>query len=180
LTDITIEGHPWLLIHTNPKQEERTTTNLQAWNVETFSPRIKEIRYNQFTGAPTCTVKPLFARYIFARFDVERLFHKVRFTRGVHDLVAFGNGPVEVDNAIIDLIRSRIDEDGFVKIGTDLTPGDTVVVMAGALKDFTGVFERALKDSDRVVVLLNTVNYQARLQIDRDLVQRHDPSPCPA
>lgn len=170
----------WFLVHTNPKQEERTNNNLRAWNVETLSPQVRSYRCNEFTGERQYTIKPLFSRYIFARFDIESLYHKVRFTRGVHDLVSFGDGPVEVDEKIVELIRSRIGADGFVKIGSDLSPGDKVLIKEGAMKDFTGVFERGMKDSDRVVVLLSTINYQARLQIDRGMIEKLSDSRCPS
>jgi transcriptional antiterminator RfaH len=170
----------WFLIHTNPRQEERTSSNLLAWNIETFAPQIREYKTNQFTGERCFVVKPLFARYIFARFYLEDKFHKVRYTRGVRDLVSFGDGPVAVDDEIIELIRSRVGKDGFVKIGTDLKPGDVVVVQDGAMKNFTGIFERELKDSDRVVVLLNTINFQARLQIDRKMLSKLSDSVCAA
>ena len=174
------EKASWFLIHTNPRQEERTASNLLAWKIETFAPQILESRYNQFTGERCFVSKPLFARYVFARFDLEGLFHKVRYTRGVRDLVSFGSGPVAVDEGIIELIRSRMGKDGFVKIGTDFKPGDVVVVRDGALKDFTGIFEREMKDSDRVVVLLNTISFQARLQIDRKMLDKLSDSACAA
>jgi transcription elongation factor/antiterminator RfaH len=166
------DGQQWFLIHTNPKQEARTISNLSAWNVETFSPQIKEWRYNPVTGERQPGIKPLFSRYVFARFDLQGMFHKVRYTRGVHELVSFGDGPVSVNASIIDLIRSRIGEDGLVKTGTDFKPGDPVVVREGLLKDFTGIFEKEMRDSDRVVVLLNTISYQARLKIDRKMLQK--------
>lgn len=162
----------WFLIHTNPKQEARAISNLSAWKVETFSPQIREWRYNPVTGRRQPGIKPLFSRYVFARFDLQGLFHKVKYTRGVHELVSFGDGPVRVDDSIIDSIRCRIGKDGVVRTGTDFKPGDTVVVREGVLKDFTGIFEKEMKDSDRVVVLLNTISYQARLKIDRKMLQK--------
>lgn len=170
----------WFLIHTNPRQEERTTSNLRTCNVETFSPVIREWRQNQFTGQLHCTIKPLFARYVFARFNIEEQLHKVRYTRGVHELVSFGDGPVLVDDEIIQIIRSRIGKDGFVRIGDDLQSGDSVVVREGALQGFVGVFESEMKDSDRVVVLLNTINYQAHLQIDRRMLRKVNRAGCAA
>ena len=35
----------WYAIHTHPKQENRAESNLQAWNVETFIPRIRDCRF---------------------------------------------------------------------------------------------------------------------------------------
>jgi transcription elongation factor/antiterminator RfaH len=170
----------WFLIHTHPKQEERTIRNLEAWSVETLSPLIRDWRYDRFTGERTPIVKPLFSRYVFARFDLYCAFHKIRYARGVHEVVSFGSGPVEIDDAVIDLIRSRIGRDGFVIMDDDLKPGDKIVIKDGVLRDLTGVFERGIKASNRVVLLLNTVNYQARVKIEREYLNKLSASGCPA
>jgi transcription elongation factor/antiterminator RfaH len=156
----------WYAVYTHPGQEERTSSNLKAWGIETFAPRIRERQANPFTGEPQYKIKPLFSRYIFARFDFSRLFHKLRYTRGVHSLVGFGFGPAPVDDHIIAIIQSKIGGDGFVKIGEPVRPGERVIIKDGPLKDFTGIFEREVKDSDRVVVLLNTISYQARVEVN--------------
>jgi transcriptional antiterminator RfaH len=168
----------WFLIHTHPKQEERTISNLRAWNIETLSPLVRDWRYNQFTGERSPVIKPLFARYVFARFDLSSLFHKIRYSRGVQEVVGFGDGPVEIDQEVINIIRSRMDKNGFVTIGSDLKPGDKVLIMDGPLKQFTGVFEREIKDSDRVVLLLNTVSYQARVQVGLNHLTKLSDSAC--
>lgn len=171
----------WYVVHTHSKQENRAATNLVAWNVETFSPQLKERRQHPFTGESYVVIKPLFTGYIFARFDLEKLYHKVRFTRGIHSLVSFGDNPVPVSQEVVDTIRVRIGKDGFVQIGTTFTPGDRVVIRRGPLKNFTGVFEREMSDSERVMILLDTVNYQARLLVEKDILNKvhenpaHDP-----
>jgi transcription antitermination factor NusG len=72
-----LEGPPrWYAIHTHPNQENRAYRNLQAWNLETFAPTLKVRRGNPFNGAHTYVTRPLFPRYIFARFDVDALLHK--------------------------------------------------------------------------------------------------------
>lgn len=162
----------WYAIHTNPKQEERAESNLEAWGIKTFNPRIRECRPNPFTGAPVYTSRPLFPRYIFAHFDLTTMLHKVRFTRGVHDVVSFGNTPIPVDAEVIRIIQSRIGEDGFVVIGDDLKAGDPVVIKDGPFKSLTGLFERKMKASDRVMVLLTVVNYQGRVEVERYLVEK--------
>jgi|SRR5215471_3794065 len=172
LLETAEENRSWFLIHTNPRQEDRTVSNLRAWNVETFAPQIREWSYNKFTGIRTSAVKPLFSRYVFARFDLYRHYHKVRYSRGVHDVVSFGDAPQQVDDAIVELIRARTGKDGFVMIGPDFNAGDAIVVVGGALKNLTGVFERDMKDSERVVVLLDAISFHARLEIDRNLIRK--------
>jgi transcription antitermination factor NusG len=46
------------------------------------------------------------------------------------------------------------------------------VVKDGPLKNFAGIFEREMKDTDRVRILLEAVSYQAHVEIGRDMVKR--------
>ncbi|MFP5261322.1 MAG: hypothetical protein ACLGJB_05385, partial [Blastocatellia bacterium] len=64
--------------------EQRAESNLRAWDVETFAPRVREARVNQFTGAHSFLIKPLFA----GRAYLKNFLHKVRFTRECRSLVA--------------------------------------------------------------------------------------------
>jgi transcription elongation factor/antiterminator RfaH len=162
----------WYAIHTHPQQEGRADSNLTAWGVETFSPRLKARRLNEFTGATTFVSRPMFPRYIFARFDAYKLLHKVWYTRGVHSVVSVGNTPAWIDDEIIEFLRSRVDGDGHVRMFEKLEYGDKVVVTQGPLKNFAGVFEKGAKNSERVTILLDTVNYQGSVTLDGELVRK--------
>jgi len=162
----------WYLIHTHPKQEDRASSNLRAWGVETFAPLIKERRVNEYSGAITYVIKPLFPSYIFARFRLNELFHKVRFTRGVHSVVSFGDLPSPVDDCIVNLVKMRMNGVGFVSLNEELKPGDEVTVIHGPLRSLTAIFERELKGPDRVVILLKAVKYQAHVEISRDMIKK--------
>jgi transcriptional antiterminator RfaH len=161
----------WYAVHTHPRQEDRAAGNLRAWGIETFSPKFKERHFNAYTQESTCLIKHLFPRYIFARFDLSRLC-KVSYTRGIHAVVSFGDQPAIVEEPIIALIRSRIDGEGFVRIDDEPRPGDAVIVREGPLKGLTGVFSREMKEDERVMILLNAVNYQAHAVIHKSLVKR--------
>ena len=161
----------WYVIHTHPKQEDRAGSNLRVLGVPIFSPKIRERRYNQFSIASTYVTKPLFPRYIFAQFKVHDLYHKVRFTRGVNSVVSFGDGPTPIAEEVIMLIRSNIKEDGFVRIDEEIKPGDRVMVKDGPLKNLAGIFEREMKDTDRIRILLESVSYQAHIEIEKDMVK---------
>lgn len=164
----------WYAIHTKPKEEGRAEANLSAWQMETFNPKIRGSRRAPFGGALGYVVKPLFPRYIFARFEASRYLHKVHYTRGVHSVVSFGGQPVHVDQETIDLIRSRVDGDGLVKLDDGLEMGDAVTITEGKFKGLTGVFNGKLKGTDRVMILLTAVNYRASIIIDGDQVQKTD------
>ena len=162
----------WYVVHTNPKQEDRADSNLRCWGVETLHPKLKTRRVNEFTGALTYLTKPMFPRYLFAKFNARKQLAKISFTRGVHHVVSFGGQPTPVEDEIIEIMRARIDENGFVSFGEELKQGDKVVIKAGPLRDFEGVFERELNDSERISVLLTTISYQGRVVVSRDLLER--------
>jgi transcriptional antiterminator RfaH len=168
---ITIDMPRWYVIHTHPKQEDRACNNLEVLGAPTFNPKVRERRYNQFVISSTYVTKPLFPRYIFAQFKVSDLYHKVRFTRGVYNVVSFGESPTPIDEEIVALIRSNI-EDGFVRIDRGLKLGDRIIVKDGPLKNLAGIFEREMKGTDRIRILLETVNYQAHIEIARDMVRK--------
>jgi transcriptional antiterminator RfaH len=157
----------WYAIHTHPKQENRAEKNLQAWNVETFFPRIRDCRFNEFTGEPSYFIKPLFPGYFFARFALNNLLHKVRFTRGVHSVVCTGIDPAPVDGRMIEIIAAQIDATGFVSLGADLEPGAKVLIQAGPFKGLTGIFEREVSAADRIKILLDCVSFQTRVEVER-------------
>lgn len=162
----------WYAVHTKPRQEDRAESNLRARSIETFAPKWKERRCNQFTGKPSYITRPLFPGYIFARFEASTLLHKICFTRGVHSIVSFSGLPVPIDDRIITLIQTRRGDDGFIEIGEKCHPGDKVVIIDGPLKDFTGVFEQELTESERVAVLLVSISYQARVVVEKDSIRK--------
>ena len=154
-----VEDRQWYLIQTHHKQEERTCHNLIAISVETLHARLKTRRLNQFTRARTHITEPLFPRYIFAKFDAREQLHRVRFTGGVQNVVCFANKPAVVHSDIIDIIRARMDQNGFVKISNELKPGEQALLNVEPLRKLIGIFQREIKGSERNVILLSAIAY---------------------
>lgn len=158
----------WYAIRTKPKEESRADSNLRASGIETFSPRMKASRLNHFSNQPTFINKPLFPGYIFARFDLNTSLHQINNTRGIQQVVGFGKGPTPVDDLIIEMIRSRLDREGFIRIGGDFVAGGQLTVKDGPLKGLAGVLERETKDAERVMLLLTCVSYQGHFVIEKE------------
>ena len=114
----------------------------------------------------------MFPRYIFARFEAERLLSKVLFTRGVHSVISFGGVPAEIDDEVISFIQSQVAEDGFVRVGEQFKTGDQVIIKDGPFRSLSGVFERQVKGSDRVLILLSTIQYQGSVVVEREQIGR--------
>jgi transcriptional antiterminator RfaH len=166
------EAPRWYAVHTHSLQEERAAENLNAWGVETLAPMYKKRRVNPNTGRTHYLTRSLFPRYIFAYFEAGRMLRKVSFTRGVCQVVGFGDGPVPVENEMIELIKSHVAKDGFIQFNEDLKRGDKVVIRDGPLANLVGIFERDIKDSDRVLMLLTAISYQGHVTIDRQLLKK--------
>lgn len=169
-----VEMQRWYAIKTRPREEDRADENLKAWGVEAFAPHIRKQRFNQFTGKPTTFSQPLFPGYIFARFDAASLLHKVQYTRGVQVVVSFNNLPVTIEDEVIELIKSQVGDDGFIRLGGDLKRGDKVTIKDGTLEGLSGIFDSHMNDKRRVMVLLTVINYQASVVVEKDFVRKTD------
>jgi transcriptional antiterminator RfaH len=170
----TYENAAWYAIRTHPNQEDRANNNLVAWNVETFNPHVRKVHHNPYASAQTYLSKPLFPRYIFARFEVNSMLHKILYTRGVSSVVAFGGVFAPINDEIISLIQSQVCETGFVEVGEKFKAGDRVMIEDGPLKSIVGIFKRDIKASDRVLILLAAINYQGSVVIERQHVRKID------
>ena len=162
----------WYAIHTHPHQEERADANLRTLKIDTFAPKLKERHFQRYTGKLFYKTQPLFPGYIFARFAGPTMLAKVSFTRGVNCVVNFGDGPVPVEDEIIELIRSRVDNDGCFIRKENFKCGDKVTFTNGVFKNLTGIFEREVQAKNRVILLLATLGYQGRIEVDSELVQK--------
>jgi transcription antitermination factor NusG len=139
---------------------------LAGQGIDVFMPMLAPRR----GGAPS----PLFPRYLFARFDLAASLAAIRYTRGVHRVVGCGDMPVPIDDDIVRLIRARLDADGLMRPRPALLAGDPVIIEDGPLKDLVGIFERPMRGSERVSILLTAVHCQPRVAVDREAVRRLD------
>jgi transcriptional antiterminator RfaH len=170
MNGVCMDNSRWYVIYTHPKQEDRVVTNLGALDVETLNPKIRKPRCNPFTGAQDYIIRPLYPRYVFARFDLKKMIHKIRFTRGIHNVISLSGSPTVVDQRIIDIIRSRIEQDGVVNVGKKFKHGDELIIKEGPFKNLVGSFEQQMSDPSRIMVLLSTIDYQVHIIVDRDQV----------
>jgi transcription antitermination factor NusG len=63
-------------------------------------------------------------------------------------------------------------EDGLVNIGEEFSAGDKVLIKKGPFKSLMGIFERRMDASNRVMVLLTTINFQGRISVEREMITK--------
>ena len=103
----------WYTVSTKPHQGKQAESHISQCGIEFFSPLLKEskiIRRIRKTG-----IEPPCPGYLFAQFELERHYRAVSYAAGVHEVVEFGSGPVELDATVIDAIKERLD-DGYVPL----------------------------------------------------------------
>ena len=146
----------WFLIKTKPLNEAKIHTRLTEAGFEALYPKIhKKIR-----GKGRIETRPLFPTYLFVRFAIEQ-FHTIRYTRGVARVISFGPEPEEVDQGIIDAVRGRMNEEGFVELikpPVQWKPGQRIKIGEGPFAGVDAIFVEALPDHERVVLLLDAVS----------------------
>jgi len=160
----------WYAIRTKPKEEDRADINLRNFHVQTFTPKLKEVRTLGF--GTQYVIKPLFAGYIFAYFDVRKQLHDINYTRGVRDVVSFGGSPISIDDNVINFLRARVAEDGFMQMDDDLKVGDKVRIKSGPFESLVGIIKRRTKAKDRIKLFLDAMKYQNHLLIDTKMVEK--------
>lgn len=162
----------WYCVYTKAGQEELVCRMLSGQpEIEVFNPLVRRRRY--LRGRMEEVIEELFPCYIFARFELSKFYWMIKYTRGVRRLAGDRSGnPYVVEDGLIDLLRSRV-KDGYIKIEPpEFTPGERVKIMEGPLKGLTGIFYKGLKPCERVLILLNTLSYQVRVEIDRGLLAK--------
>jgi transcriptional antiterminator RfaH len=155
----------WYAINTKAGREDSVAGRMREAGIEVYSPKLKARKY--LRGRFTDVVEPLFPCYLFARFDPRLCLWMITYTRGVKKVVGGTDGPWPVSPEIVDLVQSR-ESGGVIPAPSDeFREGDVVEVAHGPLAGLSGIYERPLKGSERVLLLLHAMTYQARAVVER-------------
>ncbi len=158
----------WYAVNTKPRQEDIAELNLQRLGVEIFFPQLKQEKL--IRRKRQSVIGPLFPGYLFARFNLDAHYRAVNYAQGVRRMVSFGAAPVAVAEEVIESIKSRVC-DGYVTVQPpSFKPGQVVRIQEGPLRGLEAVFEQETSDHQRVVLLLQTLSYQARVVVPVELV----------
>jgi transcriptional antiterminator RfaH len=158
----------WFVVNAKPKNEERAAGNLAHGGIEVLAPRIKLRKYRE--GRFVHIIEPMFPGYIFVKFDAVEEYHLVKYTRGVKTVVNFGGRIIPLQDEIVRFIAERLDDGVATVQKRGFSKGERVVIENGPFKGFSGIFENELDGKERIAILLEGVNYCAKMEIDRDLV----------
>jgi transcriptional antiterminator RfaH len=168
---MTDELHPrWFVAHTHPHAEAKATAHLSRQGFEIYFPRYLK-RRRHARRVETVAV-PLFPRYLFVAVDLTaQRWRSIYSTVGVTRLVCNGDDPTAVPDGIVEALRSREDDNGFIKLEyrPPFRAGDKVRILDGAFSSCLGLFE-GMAERERISILLDLLGRKVRVVLDADLV----------
>ncbi len=160
----------WYAVYTQPHKEMLAREHLERQGFDVFAPRyLKRRRHaRRVEDVPAS----LFPRYIFVAFDVsEPSWRVIRSTRGVADLVRSGLDPVPLPFELLQEIKDRSGDDGYVALARSdqLKAGAKLRIESGPFAECEAIFQ-SLRDEDRVVVLLSVLGRIVKTQLSVDIM----------
>ncbi|MGE3149126.1 MAG: transcription termination/antitermination protein NusG [Pseudorhodoplanes sp.] len=179
----------WHVVMTGIKCEFRARLALGAKGFDVYLP--VEKRIVRHARRKVVRLLPLFKRYLFVAFDIERdeWYAPIRATDGVADLLCYprvvGEGrnadthwiPLQVPDAQIAALRRKEAAGAFdyTKAGATFTPGDAVRVAQGALTGLEAIVH-ATPPNKRVELLLDMLGRKTLVKLDAGEIEKIDAS----
>jgi len=164
------EGLHWYAVQTKPKKERTVERRLQDLDLEVFLPWVRLRR--RIGSRFRRVLDPLFPGYLFCHLDLFVAGKAARYAPGVKDFVRFGSSIAKVGEEVIGGLRERCPDGVAEYKPRPYRAGEPVLIREGPLSSLEGVFEREMKGTERVVVLLELLGRQTRLILNQEMIGR--------
>lgn len=163
-------GFRWYVVQTHVNAELKAAANLGRQGFSVYLPRY--LKRRSHARKVDTVARPLFPRYLFIAIDLAaQRWRSIQSTLGVSHLVCVGDRPAQVADGVVDALRAREDEVGFIRLTRRpaFSPGDKVRIVDGVFVDNLALVED-VSDRDRVAVLLNLLGRKVRVSVRADLI----------
>lgn len=159
-------GPRWYVVQTHPHSESKAGWHLGRQGFDTYLPRYGKRR--RHARRVETVAAPLFPRYLFVSIDMAtQRWRSIHSTIGVSRLVCNGDEPAVLADGVVDGLRRRENEEGFVRLESRLrfAMGEQVRIVDGIFATCLGLFD-GVSDGERVAVLLDMLGRKVRVVID--------------
>lgn len=158
----------WYVIHSKPRQEQRALENLSRQGFECYLPILSVEKIQR--GALRLASEPMFPRYLFLasnRPNQGLNWTAIRSTKGVCNLVSFGQTPATASASLISSLRNL--EVSAAKTPQRLfSPGQRVQLIDGPFAGVEGEYQKIIEMHDgeaRAIVLLEILSRKTPLNV---------------
>ncbi len=158
----------WYAVQVKRHNERRGELQLTLRGIPVLLPFIEVVR--RYRTRRVALLEPLFPGYLFAHVETmdaapER-WQALRWAPGVRRVLGTSDVPTPVDDCVIDAIRERTRELGFVRPVLGHVPGSRVRIRGGPMAGLEAVLDRQMSRAGRVRVLLELLGQEARVEVD--------------
>jgi transcription antitermination factor NusG len=158
-------GNSWYAVRVRPKFEWVASTALREKGYEEFLPLCRSKR--EWSDRTKKIDQPLFAGYLFCRFNVHSRILPILTTPSVISIVGAGKTPIPIADAEIAAIRTVLSS-GLASHPTPfLETGSRVHIVKGPLAGLEGLVIQNV-DSTRLVVSVSLLQRSLAVKIDSD------------
>ena len=167
MTDLAARS--WYIVRTHARAEAKAALNLERQGFSIYLPRY--LKRRRHARRIEIVPAPLFPRYLFVAIDIaSQRWRSIQSTFGVAQLVCNGEDPSAVSAAIVDELKKREDDKGYIQLTRrGFAHGEKVRVVEGVFSACLGLFE-GMTDNERVTVLLDLLGRKVRVIMDLDAV----------
>ncbi len=158
----------WYLLQTKPRAENLALENLSNQGYKCYLPMMKVEKL--LNGEIEVKKVPLFPRYLFINLDLSfetKSWAPVRSTRGVSNLVRFGQSPAKIHDELVQYIYSKeiLSESCVQQL---YQRGQSLKIINGPFSGFDSIYQ-AMDSEMRVMVLLEFMRKPLfiKLQLDQ-------------
>lgn len=158
----------WFAVQTAPRAEQKAAVHLLRQGFGIYLPRY--LKRRRHARRVEQVAAPFFPGYLFVSIDVtQQRWRSINSTIGVTRLVCNGDMPAIVDDRIVDALKSRESEAGFIEFDQSprFHPGDKIRVLDGAFTAIAGLYE-SRSDRERVTILLDLLGRKVRVTLHQD------------
>ncbi len=163
-------GPRWYVVQTHVNGEAKAAANLDWQGFAAYLPRY--LKRRSHARKVETVARPLFPRYLFVAIDLAaQRWRAIQSTVGVSHLVCWNGRPASVADDVVNALKAREDEGGFVQLTrrAAFSPGDKVRIVEGAFVDSLALVQ-GVSDHERVAVLLDLLGRKVRVLIEAELI----------
>jgi transcription antitermination factor NusG len=161
------EPFPWYAVRVKPNFDRHVAVSLSAKGYETFAPTYS--RVSQWSDRTKLLDLPLFAGYVFCRFDIDRPLSILK-SPGVLSVLSFGSVCVPIDEHEIEAVQRLIASGRHIGPADIPSIGERVRIKYGPLEGVEGILLQQ-KGHFRLVVTINMLQRAVSAEFDRDQVE---------
>ncbi|RKY04036.1 transcription termination/antitermination factor NusG [Candidatus Poribacteria bacterium] len=163
----------WYVVRTRTGHEDRVLDHLKNKKacLRVFLPKteVTEVR----GGRKRKKEKPLFPGYVFVKMVFrDELWHEIKRTPGVINLISAGQKPIPVDESEIRAIMKMIESGETPQTPVPFSVGDTVHIISGPFMGAIGTVEEVNEKKGKVKVSIDILGKQIPIELEFSDVEK--------